>query len=181
MDFSYIGQQLKRYRGRYDLSLETFAEKSGVSRSMLCQLEMGRTTPTLTVAQKLAVAMDMSLGQLVDPGVQNEISLLVPESSKPSLKDAKSGYKEWFLNEQSSQRDIEVYRWSSDKKTSREVGLCRTRKRSHLWLHKGSCKIMLASDEIKLSAGDYVEIRTPAFGYSVEMSAGSAGIWVHVY
>lgn len=181
MDFSFIGQQLKRYRERYNLSLEEFAAKSGVSKSMLCQLEMGRTTPTLTVAQKLAKAIDMSLGQLVDPGSQEEVSLLVTKNTKPTVNDIKSGYKEWFLNAESSQRDIEVLRWSSTKNIKKQIGLCKTRKRTHLWLYKGSCKITLGPDVIELNPEDYIEIRTSSFGFSVEMTKGSSGLWVHTY
>ena len=47
--------------------MEQLAKHSGVSRSMICNIEMGKTSPTLNVLAKLAEAMGVSLAELVDP------------------------------------------------------------------------------------------------------------------
>jgi transcriptional regulator with XRE-family HTH domain len=47
------------------LSLRDLAERSGVSAPMLSQVERGETSPTLAVAEKIAVGLDLTLSQLL--------------------------------------------------------------------------------------------------------------------
>ena len=47
------------------LSLRDLAERSGVSAPMLSQVERGETSPTLAVAGRIAVGLDLTLSQLL--------------------------------------------------------------------------------------------------------------------
>ena len=47
------------------LSLRDLSERSGVSPTMLSQVERGSTSPTLAVAEKIAAGLDLSLSQLL--------------------------------------------------------------------------------------------------------------------
>jgi transcriptional regulator with XRE-family HTH domain len=60
-----IGARVKSLREAMDLSLRDLAERSGVSAPMLSQVERGDTSPTLSVAQKIAVGLDLTLSQLL--------------------------------------------------------------------------------------------------------------------
>ena len=62
----YVCGQVKQLRKRKGWTLEELAAQSGVSRSMLSQVERGAANPTLTVAFRIAQAFDVSLGDLVD-------------------------------------------------------------------------------------------------------------------
>lgn len=53
-----IGGHVRKLRKRYGLSLETLAGRSGVSRAMLSQIELGRSTPTIAVLCKIAHALE---------------------------------------------------------------------------------------------------------------------------
>ena len=48
-----------------DLSLRDLAERSGVSAPMLSQVERGETSPTLSVAERIAAGLELSLSQLL--------------------------------------------------------------------------------------------------------------------
>src|SRR5512134_2603265 len=48
-----------------DLSLRDLAERSGVSAPMLSQVERGETSPTLSVAAKIAAGLELTLSQLL--------------------------------------------------------------------------------------------------------------------
>jgi quercetin dioxygenase-like cupin family protein len=48
-----------------DLSLRDLALRSGVSAPMLSQVERGETSPTLTVANRIAAGLDLRLSQLL--------------------------------------------------------------------------------------------------------------------
>jgi XRE family transcriptional regulator, regulator of sulfur utilization len=60
-----IGARVKALREAADLSLRDLAARSGVSAPMLSQVERGETSPTLTVASRIAAGLDLRLSQLL--------------------------------------------------------------------------------------------------------------------
>jgi len=60
-----IGARVKALRESSGLSLRDLAERSGVSAPMLSQVERGETSPTLTVAARIAAGLDLRLSQLL--------------------------------------------------------------------------------------------------------------------
>lgn len=54
-----VGANLRRLRIKRGLSLDRLAKASGVSRAMLGQIELGQSTPTITVLWKVARALDV--------------------------------------------------------------------------------------------------------------------------
>jgi transcriptional regulator with XRE-family HTH domain len=65
MSPSVIGARVKALREASDLSLRDLAERSGVSAPMLSQVERGETSPTLTVAVRIAAGLELRLSQLL--------------------------------------------------------------------------------------------------------------------
>jgi transcriptional regulator with XRE-family HTH domain len=64
-DSAVIGARVKALREASSLSLRDLAERSGVSAPMLSQVERGETSPTLTVAARIAAGLDLRLSQLL--------------------------------------------------------------------------------------------------------------------
>jgi transcriptional regulator with XRE-family HTH domain len=62
---SVIGARVKALRESADLSLRDLSDRSGVSAPMLSQVERGETSPTLTVAARIAAGLDLRLSQLL--------------------------------------------------------------------------------------------------------------------
>jgi XRE family transcriptional regulator, regulator of sulfur utilization len=60
-----VGARVKSLRESLDLSLRDLAERSGVSAPMLSQVERGETSPTLSVASKIASGLELTLSQLL--------------------------------------------------------------------------------------------------------------------
>jgi XRE family transcriptional regulator, regulator of sulfur utilization len=65
LDPSVIGARVKALREAADLSLRDLAARSGVSAPMLSQVERGETSPTLTVASRIAAGLELRLSQLL--------------------------------------------------------------------------------------------------------------------
>jgi transcriptional regulator with XRE-family HTH domain len=59
------GPRVRALREAMGLSLRDLAERSGVSAPMLSQVERGETSPTLSVAAKIADGLELSLSQLL--------------------------------------------------------------------------------------------------------------------
>jgi XRE family transcriptional regulator, regulator of sulfur utilization len=60
-----LGARVKALRESAGLSLRDLAAKSGVSAPMLSQVERGETSPTLTVAGRIAAGLELRLSQLL--------------------------------------------------------------------------------------------------------------------
>jgi XRE family transcriptional regulator, regulator of sulfur utilization len=65
LDPATIGARVKALRESSGLSLRDLAARSGVSAPMLSQVERGETSPTLTVASRIAAGLELRLSQLL--------------------------------------------------------------------------------------------------------------------
>ena len=62
-----IAQNVRAARERKKLTLDGAAELTGVSRSMLAQIEKGEVNPTISVVWKIANGFKVSFTSLVEP------------------------------------------------------------------------------------------------------------------
>jgi transcriptional regulator with XRE-family HTH domain len=65
LDPIVLGARVKALREASSLSLRDLAARSGVSAPMLSQVERGDTSPTLTVAARIAAGLELRLSQLL--------------------------------------------------------------------------------------------------------------------
>src|SRR5436189_4506191 len=65
LDPGVVGARVKALREASALSLRDLAGRSGVSAPMLSQVGRGETSPTLTVATRIAAGLDLRLSQLL--------------------------------------------------------------------------------------------------------------------
>ncbi|MGQ4879250.1 helix-turn-helix domain-containing protein [Billgrantia sp. LNSP4103-1] len=77
--------ELRKRRG---LTLEQLAAASGVSRSMLSQIERGKANPTLAVTLRIAQAFGMNIGDLVDqPWTASRIEVVRSDDASQLFRD----------------------------------------------------------------------------------------------
>lgn len=62
-----VGRNLKHQRGRAGLTLQELAQRSGVSRSMLGQVELGQATPTINTLWRVSHALALPFSTLARP------------------------------------------------------------------------------------------------------------------
>jgi transcriptional regulator with XRE-family HTH domain len=61
-----FAMRLKRLRERQGLTQEELAAKAGLSRGYVSRLEIGRHDPPLSLVRKLAKALRVKVGRLVE-------------------------------------------------------------------------------------------------------------------
>lgn len=61
-----VGRKIKQTRSDKKLTLEQLATMSGVSKSMLSQIERGRTNPTLAILWSLTQSLEIDIASLLD-------------------------------------------------------------------------------------------------------------------
>jgi transcriptional regulator with XRE-family HTH domain len=76
LDPAVIGARVKALREAEGLSLRDLAERSGVSAPMLSQVERGETSPTLTVASRIAAGLELRLSQLLRLDEQGSVTVV---------------------------------------------------------------------------------------------------------
>src|ERR671939_1119553 len=82
-----VGARVRPLRESMGLSLRDLAERSGVSAPMLSQVERGETSPTLTVAGRIAAGLDLRLSQLLRLDEGGTVSVVRPADRRTGGAD----------------------------------------------------------------------------------------------
>ncbi|HEX4467355.1 MAG TPA: XRE family transcriptional regulator [Solirubrobacteraceae bacterium] len=92
LDPTVIGARVKALRESADLSLRDLAARSGVSAPMLSQVERGETSPTLTVAARIAAGLELRLSQLLRLDEGGSVTI-VRKSQRQRGGNARRGHR----------------------------------------------------------------------------------------
>lgn len=102
-----IAKNLKAYRDREKLSLEKTAELTGVSKTMIGQIERGESVPTITTLWKMANGLKIPFTALIkEPEAE---ALLVSKDDKQALSEDDGKYKVYPCFPFEDGRPYEVY------------------------------------------------------------------------
>ena len=88
MEVGTLSSRVTELRKKRGLTLEQLAAASGVSRSMLSQIERGKANPTLAVTLRIARAFGMNIGDLVDqPWTASRIEVVRADDASQLFRD----------------------------------------------------------------------------------------------
>lgn len=60
-----IGEKIRDERIKRNMSQKTLADKAKISPSYLCDIEVGRSNPSLKTLEKISMAFNVSLSKLL--------------------------------------------------------------------------------------------------------------------
>ena len=105
-----LGPRLRNRRQAKGLTLEGLATASGVSRSMLSQVERGEANPTFATLWNLTQALGLNLDDLVatEPVVDDAPVEVLDRAATPRL-DGDGGAVLWLLAPADRVGDVEWY------------------------------------------------------------------------
>src|SRR6185295_13020942 len=90
----HVGYHIMAWRRRMGLTQAELAGRANLSRPYLSRLEKGKADPALSSLRRLAVALDVPVGQLIEelPAEQtlsrNEMDSLARGALRPGTKEA---------------------------------------------------------------------------------------------
>ena len=88
-----VGATLQRLRLARNLTLDDLSRAAGVSKSMLSQIEREKTNPTIAVAWRLANALGVGIGELLESEARETELIRVLEAHElPTLPGDHAGY-----------------------------------------------------------------------------------------
>ncbi|AHF77032.1 XRE family transcriptional regulator [Sodalis praecaptivus] len=102
-----LSRQLKARRKELNYSLQTLAELSGVSVSMISRTERGEVTPSTSVLSRLVNALDLSFAGLMSSQMSDDI-VVIRSGTQPVLEDKHNRFTRTCLSPILPGRGIDV-------------------------------------------------------------------------
>ncbi|MDT2759154.1 helix-turn-helix domain-containing protein [Enterococcus xiangfangensis] len=107
-----FSNNLKQYREKRNLSLDNIASLTGVSKSMLAQIEKGSANPTINTVWKIANGLKISFTELMT--APEEDFEVVREEKLSVLTEDDGHYRNYPIFPFNDQRGFEIYRIELD-------------------------------------------------------------------
>ncbi len=102
-----IAMNLKRIRKSKNMSLDVLSEKTGVSKSMLGQIERGESNPTVATIAKIVDGIRISFEELLYP--RQESVLIIDNDKLPLLRSEEGAYQVRSIFPYDRRRNFEMY------------------------------------------------------------------------
>lgn len=151
-----IARNVRTARERKKLTLDGAAELTGVSRSMLAQIEKGEVNPTISVVWKIANGFKVSFTSLVEP--QSE-GVSVLRCGAPLEEDG-GRYRNSPAFPFDERRLFETYRIVIEPRGRLEAQPHMRGTEEYITVFQGTAEIGAGEEVYRLSTGD--SIRFPA-------------------
>ena len=151
----HVAEALRHHRKTQQLSLDELAQKSGVSRAALSQIEGARTNPTLAVLWKIAVGLGMPFQQLLgaDTGAGPKV---LRAGDSPPLRSANGQMESRLLSPGGAPQGIEVYGLRLTPKGSYQSEPHSKGTTETLIVMTGALKMIVDDESFELATGDSI-------------------------
>lgn len=109
-----IALNLKRIRKSKNMSLDMLAERTGVSKSTLGQIERGESNPTVSTIGKIVEGLKVPFEQLIYD--RKEIMVMPSPEEAPVFKEKEGQYRIYVMLPFDAGRNFEIYQGELDGK-----------------------------------------------------------------
>ena len=148
-----VGENLRRQRIRRGLSLERLAKVSGVSRSMLGQIELGQSVPTIKTVWRIATALQLPFASLLaDSNKRGTRLLAVTEAKMLSSQDGTFTSRALFPFDE--ERKVEFYELKLAPRSQENAEPHAPGTRENLVVTAGALEVSVDGELHRLSVGD---------------------------
>ncbi len=104
---SHLAATIRRRRLEAGLTLDELAQRSGVSRAMLSEVERGRKSPTIRVVCQIAAGLECTVSDLLDEPPATNVTVL-RRQERSRFIDTASGVERHVLSTTLGSRSLEV-------------------------------------------------------------------------
>src|SRR5437667_9840267 len=155
----HLGSRVKQLRAGRSWSLDALANASGVSRSMLSQIEREQANPTVAVTMRIARAFGMSLGDLIQmPSATSTVTVIRANDRAYHYRSDKF-CRIRTLSPLNLEKDVEVYEVQLQPGGALRSAPHFEGTREFLTVQKGRVRVESAGDTETLAPGDSVSYR----------------------
>lgn len=155
---SLLGKHLQQIRKEKKLTLEQLAKKSGVSRSMLSQIERGQANPTFGTLWNLSRALGLDMSELVEEfessgPISGKIDVLLAADT-PRITNAQNGCTLSILGPHDQVEQFEWYELQIESGGILDSQPHTQGTREHLTILQGAAEVTSGDQTIQLNTGD---------------------------
>lgn len=152
-------ERVTALRQSNSFTLEQLAAASGVSRSMLSQIERGQANPTLAVTFRIAKAFGLTIGELVDDPAAGGLIEVVRGDDPAALFRADQECQIRTLSPLHMEKNVEFYELKIQPGASLDSAAHFSGTRELFTVTAGKALIVAGIVECKLAAGDSAHYR----------------------
>lgn len=161
-----LATRIRHLRQHHGYTLDTLAELSGVSRSMISLIEREKTSPTAAVLNKLADALGVTLASLFAEAPQNgPDQQLSRHGAQQIWQDPASGYIRRHLSPSRHSSPIELVEviFPAGKSVTFERAIGHGLIHQQIWMLEGALEITLEAQTWHLDTGDCLALALGAY------------------
>lgn len=155
----HLGDRVRQLRGERGWSLQMLASASGVSRSMLSQIERDQANPTLAVTLRIAQAFGMTLGDLVQVADASSAITVIRANDRAYHYRSDKHCRIRTLSPLNLEKDVEFYEVQLQPGGALRSAPHYQGTREFLTIEKGHVRVESARDSELLGPGDSVSYR----------------------
>lgn len=154
---SVVAVNTKRIREQKKLTLDAAAEVTGVSRSMLAQIEKGDVNPTISVLWKIANGYKVSFTSLVER--DNDKVSVIRQGDINVLREDDGRYLNYPIFPFDEKKLFETYRIVIEPLGSLAAEPHLNGSEEYITVFSGQVEITVGAEGFALSAGDSIRFR----------------------
>jgi len=151
-----VGANLRRIRSERSLSLEALARRSGVSRAMLGQIELGQSVPTINVVWKIARALELPFSALIATTRAASGTRVLAKKKTKRLTSHDGSFSSRALFPMDEPRRVEFYELDLKARSIEEADAHAPGTRENLVVVAGEIEIAIGEETHRLSTGDSI-------------------------
>ena len=170
----HLRKRVKQLRGERAWSLDALARASGVSRSMLSQIERGQANPTVGVTFRIARALGISLAELLEaPGTTTSITVIRAQDRAYHYRSDRDCTIR-TLSPLNLEKDVEFYEVELAEGGELRSAAHFRGTREFLTVQKGKVRVESGADTEELAKGDSVSYRADLPHAIINIGSGPA-------
>lgn len=155
-----VSKNIRMLRESRKLSLDALAQLTGVSKSMLAQIERGDVSPTITTVWKLANGLKIPFTELVSANEGNVE--VVRASTMVPLLENEGRFRNYPLFGFSAERPFELYRIELEAGCTMQADGHPPNTEELVSVFAGALTVVVHGETICLEAGDALRFRADA-------------------
>ena len=149
-----VGRRVREARSARGWTLDQLAERSGVSRRMIVNVEAGTSNASIATMLRLATALRVTLADLVAPHAFDETIVVTRSVGREALWRGDSGGSAVLVAAADTPDMLELWDWTMSPGERYESEAHRPGTRELLHVRSGQVRLTVAGELQQLSVGD---------------------------
>lgn len=175
-----LSEKIRALRGARKWSLEALAQASGVSRSMLSQIERNEVNPTLAVVLSIAKAFGVNLADLIETAEPAPTLHVIRAGDAQYHYHTAADHSIRTLSPLNLEKEVEFYEVRLEPSGTLRSAPHYKGTREFLTVQKGKVRVESGGQQVELQKGDSVNYAADVTHAIANLGSGPAVVFLVV-